>query len=90
MTQTRHFRVTGRVQGVGFRAWTRDRAAALGLSGWVRNREDGSVEGVVEGPDTAVAALLEALSDGPGAARVAHVETLAATAEGLQGFEIRR
>ena len=47
---TKRFVVRGRVQGVGFRDWTRRRAAAGGLAGWVRNRPDGSVEGVGSGP----------------------------------------
>lgn len=68
-------RVTGRVQGVAYRAWTRGMAQALGLRGWVRNRDDGSVEALVAGPDAAVEALVTAMGEGPGAARVTDVWT---------------
>lgn len=63
-------RVTGRVQGVWFRAWTRERAKALGLTGWVRNRPDGAVEAWFCGPAEAVSAMEEALLEGPPHARV--------------------
>ncbi len=62
--------VTGRVQGVGFRAATRDKALALGLAGWARNRPDGSVELLAEGPGAAVAAFLLWCQSGPSLARV--------------------
>lgn len=72
---TIHIRVTGRVQGVGFRAFVRKRAQSAGLSGWVRNTEDGSVEAVISGDKAAVEALLSACrEDGPG--RVATVEII--------------
>ena len=58
------FQVTGRVQGVGYRAWTCRTAARLGLTGWVRNVEDGTVEGFAEGDDRALGALAEALAQG--------------------------
>lgn len=64
------FRVTGRVQGVGYRAFALDRARGLGLSGWVRNAPDGAVEGVAAGPDPALAAFREALAQGPPWGRV--------------------
>jgi len=61
MTGTRrvHVIVEGRVQGVFFRAFTRDEAHRLGLSGWVRNRPNGSVEAIVEGEETAVGKMLQ-------------------------------
>lgn len=62
--------VTGRVQGVGYRAWCRDRAAARGLSGWVRNEADGSVAAVFSGPAEAVEAMLAECREGPPSARV--------------------
>lgn len=68
-------RVTGRVQGVAFRAWTQGQARALGLDGWVMNRPDGSVLAVISGPAETVARLVELLDHGPPAARVASVET---------------
>ncbi|MGJ3523931.1 acylphosphatase [Nitratidesulfovibrio sp. D1] len=68
------FRVTGRVQGVGFRSWTGRTARALGLSGWVRNLPDGSVELEAQGPDERMDALRDALWQGPMFARVTGVE----------------
>lgn len=65
--------VHGRVQGVAFREYTRREAARLGLSGWVRNLTDGTVEVEFEGPAAAVAALLAWLATGPPAARVTRV-----------------
>ncbi len=83
-------RVTGRVQGVWFRAWTREEAEARGLSGWVRNEADGSVTALISGPDEAVRGMVAALAEGPPAARVKHVETEAADPPGGTGFHILR
>jgi acylphosphatase len=66
-------RVSGRVQGVSFRVWTERQANQLGLSGWVRNCEDGSVEAVFSGPSAAVDAMLDACRRGP---RLAHVDSV--------------
>ncbi len=65
--------VFGRVQGVGFRAWTRRQAEELGLSGWVANEADGSVRAMFSGSENAVALIAEALKKGPEAARVSNV-----------------
>jgi acylphosphatase len=65
--------VRGRVQGVGFRAWVAETAAARGLAGWVRNRRDGSVEAVFAGPAARVTAMIDACEQGPLMARVASV-----------------
>lgn len=65
--------ITGRVQGVGFRAFTRRSARDLGLAGWVRNERDGSVRLVVEGARDDLEALLDAVRRGPPAARVRNV-----------------
>ena len=73
MTRSR-FRVTGRVQGVGFRSWTGRTARALGLAGWVRNLPDGSGELEALGPVERMDALREALLKGPMFARVTGVE----------------
>jgi acylphosphatase len=81
--------VTGRVQGVFFRAWTREQARELGVSGWVRNCADGSVEAHFEGDEEAVKALIERLHDGPPAARVETVEVDEVEAEGLDRFDVR-
>ena len=67
--------VEGRVQGVGFRAFVMDRATALGLSGWVRNRWDGTVELLVEGERAALEKLLSAVRRGPPAAYVTNVKS---------------
>jgi acylphosphatase len=62
--------VRGRVQGVGYRAWTEITALERGLEGWVRNRRDGSVEALFIGPTDDVAAMIEACRNGPPGARV--------------------
>jgi len=66
--------IHGRVQGVAFRHHTRQRALELGVNGWVRNLTDGSVEGLFEGDDAAVSALVEWCRSGPPTARVDRVE----------------
>ena len=82
-------RITGHVQGVFFRAWTKQQADRLGLSGWVRNCRDESVEAQLEGEETAVGQMIAFLHDGPPAARVDHVETeMAEPGEG-EGFAVR-
>ena len=85
-----HLRVTGRVQGVYFRKSTQAEARRLGLTGWVRNRRDGTVEAVAEGPRAALEALVAWCHDGPAAARVDHVEAAwPEPAGGMTGFEVR-
>jgi acylphosphatase len=74
----RGFRVSGRVQGVGFRWWTRRRAQELGLGGSVRNMPDGSVEVHAVGPEDVLAVLEAALRSGPPASRVERVEAIPA------------
>lgn len=74
MAETRYYRVRGVVQGVGFRAATRDRARALELAGHVRNRADGDVELVAQGPAEALDELGRWLADGPAMARVDDVQ----------------
>lgn len=86
----RAWTVRGRVQGVGFRWWTRRTAQELGLAGWVRNREDGAVEVEAAGARSAVEALAEALARGPVGSRVDAVEERNGTGVALRGgFEIR-
>jgi len=80
MTIKRLF-VTGRVQAVGFRDWVVRTAKAEGITGWVRNRNDGSVELVASGEEDAVTRFAEACKQGPEMARVDHVEVLAADNE---------
>jgi len=67
-------RIAGRVQGVGFRAWTQRRAVSLGLRGWVRNEPDGAVSALVAGPNEAVVEMLNAFWQGPSGADVRSVE----------------
>ncbi|MCF6098861.1 acylphosphatase [Mesorhizobium muleiense] len=66
-------RLMGRVQGVSFRVWTRTEAERLGLSGWVRNEEDGSVTALIVGADGAVSTMLDRLWKGPTGASVSSV-----------------
>lgn len=85
-----HIFVRGRVQGVGFRAWTAGRARSLSLCGWVKNRPDGDVEGVFEGSQDAVEEMLEALRVGPPAAHVEEVNISYGDYSGsFSGFEIQ-
>ena len=69
-----HIRVFGRVQGVGFRAWTQRQADGLSLSGWVRNRSDGSVEIMAEGSDENINFFLSLCKKGPLFAKVIRIE----------------
>ena len=89
-TLTRHLRITGRVQGVSYRWSLARQARALGVVGWVRNRLDGSVEALAQGPAPAVQALIDWAHRGPELARVEGVQVIAAEAEAaLAGFEQR-
>ncbi len=81
--------VSGRVQGVGFRAAAQRRASLLGVSGWVRNLPDGSVEMHAEGDDDKVNEYLEWCHVGPGVARVDEVSVEDESSEGISGF-VRR
>lgn len=88
MRVTIRARVTGRVQGVAFRAWTSGEAQALGLDGWVRNAPDGSVRVLISGPEERVARLVEALEQGSPAARVVSVETKVVEEDVGAGFRV--
>lgn len=94
MTENRiaHVLIHGRVQGVGFRAWTQHQAQLHGLKGWVRNRPDGSVEAVFSGPGEMVEVMLKACHQGPAGSRVQLVEPVEGDdhALGADGFEVRR
>ena len=79
--------ITGRVQGVFYRAWFADRMRAIGIRGWVRNRADGSVEAVAEGPVEVVEQAIALARQGSPAARVeAVMVSQDAPAEVLEGF----
>lgn len=81
--------VSGRVQGVFFRDGARREAERLGLAGWVRNRDDGTVEAVFEGEPQAVEAALRFVREGPRHAHVEHVEVIEEAPEGLDAFAVR-
>jgi acylphosphatase len=81
--------VRGRVQGVGFRYTTHREAVRAGVSGWVSNRDDGSVEAVFEGDEEAVERLVRWVEDGPPGASVDRVEAEEGPVEGLSGLEVR-
>lgn len=85
----RRLRIHGRVQGVWFRGWAVDVARELGLSGWVRNRHDGSVEILAEGPEEAIEALIERCRQGPSGARVEQVQAEETDEAAPAGFEQR-
>ena len=70
---TRHVIISGRVQGVWFRGWTKQQASSLGLTGWVRNRRDGTVEAIFQGDAEDIDAMLNACWQGPPAASVADI-----------------
>jgi acylphosphatase len=81
--------VRGRVQGVGFRVFVASRARARGVSGWVRNSGDGSVEAVFEGEREVVDSLAAVCEHGPRGAEVSAVDVSDEEPERLRGFEIR-
>lgn len=84
-------KIYGKVQGVFFRASTREQARARGLGGWVENKADGTVEAVVEGPREEVEELVDWAHDGPSSAEVERVEVEWKAASGDHTtFEVRR
>ena len=87
--ETVRLRITGQVQGVGYRLWMTRTAASLGLRGWVRNRRDGSVEALVTGTPEAVAAMIEASRKGPFGAQVRDVTVTPDQDDGSMGFVAR-
>ncbi len=83
-------RITGRVQGVGFRHFTMQQARRLGVDGWVRNESDGSVRVVAEGPKDALDQFLDRLKKGPSTARVESVKADRSSSTGaFSGFSVR-
>ena len=89
-TIARHVEVSGRVQGVFFRAWTEEQAERLNVNGWIRNCANGSVEAHLEGEEGSVNWLIDLIGDGPPSARVANVRVREADLEGSTAFEVRR
>lgn len=91
MAQLRaHVLVSGTVQGVYYRANTRDAARERDVSGWVRNLDDGRVEAVFEGDENAVESMIEWCHTGSPRAQVDDVAVTREAPEGVEGFEIRR
>ncbi len=84
--ETVRLRITGKVQGVGYRIWATRVAAGLDLRGWVRNRVDGSVEMLVTGAPQNIAAMIEASRDGPPGAYVSDVIATPERGDGSRGF----
>ena len=86
--ERRHVTIHGSVQGVGFRFAVERAAKSRGVSGWVRNRPDGTVEAVFEGEREDVAALVDFCRRGPRGAEVERVDAEAESPEGLAGFRV--
>jgi len=87
--ETVRLKITGRVQGVGYRLWATRMAASLGLRGWVRNRSDGSVEALVTGAPRDIATMVEASRKGPIGAHVTEVTAVPDEHDGSDGFVAR-
>jgi acylphosphatase len=81
--------ISGRVQGVWFRAWTEQQAVAMGLDGWVRNRRDGAVEALFAGDDGKVDHMITLCHEGPPAANVTEVRVVADESIHPPGFKVR-
>jgi len=89
MQVARHLILHGRVQGVFYRDWTVQTARGLGLTGWVRNLPDDTVEALLEGDEGAIARMIDAMHDGPPRARVDRIDQREAQAQGFDSFERR-
>jgi len=86
----KYVRVTGRVQGVFYRAWSQAQARELAISGLIRNCPDGSVEAHLQGEDSSVSRMIDRMRRGPANARVEDVEIEDAAPEDTGRFELRR
>ncbi len=86
----RNVRISGRVQGVFFRAWAQGQARELGVSGWIRNSADGSVEAHLSGEEDCVERMIDRLGRGPSNARVDDLSVEDAVPEAAGRFEVRR
>lgn len=85
----RRLRIHGKVQGVAYRDWTERTALSLGLSGWVRNRMDGTVEAVVAGAPADIGCFIVLAHKGPPAARVSRIEECEEPEAEFRGFQQR-
>ena len=81
--------ISGKVQGVWFRAWTEREAVDLGISGWVRNRRDGVVEAIFSGSEHEVEEMIRRCWEGPRMARVTQISVEEWEAEVEPGFVVR-
>jgi len=88
VTKVLHAQITGRVQGVGYRAWVASEAKRLGLLGFVRNRRDGSVEAVFKGQEDAVVRMLDECWQGPKGAKVDNVVATAIADGSWKDFSV--
>lgn len=86
---TKHLSIFGHVQGVYYRAWCIEKAQNLNLTGWVRNRSDGSVEALATGHEADIEEFIAACHTGPNAAKVKAVKTQDGVDENLKTFEQR-
>ncbi|XP_060201481.1 uncharacterized protein LOC132630011 [Lycium barbarum] len=89
ITKTVRVLIKGRIQGVSYRGWTVDNATELGLSGWVRNRKDGTVEAMFSGSSEKVLEMERRCWEGPPAAEVTGVDVNACDEDMVPGFECR-
>ena len=89
MTVARKVRIYGRVQGVFFRQWAVNQARALGVSGWVRNCPDGTVEAHLIGEQAAVTKMITAMRQGPSQARVEDLTVEVVEPEEVSGFSVK-
>jgi acylphosphatase len=87
---TKHYLISGRVQGVGFRAFTARSARELALKGWVRNLQDGRVEAVAHGPSDVIAEFENRLKKGPPAGRVDTMTVESIRGGSYKDFEVRK
>lgn len=85
----KHLTISGHVQGVWYRGWTVKTARCLGLTGWVRNRSDGTVEAVIQGMETAIGTFLVLAHEGPPAARVKAMDIHDEPISDMRDFEAR-
>jgi acylphosphatase len=87
MADAVHLRIEGRVQGVGYRAWLEHKASAAGLRGWVRNRQDGSVEALLIGDPVTIDRIATECARGPRLAAVSAVQRSPGKDDGSAGFQ---
>ncbi len=91
MLKQAHLYIKGDVIGVGFRAWTKIQAKITGVTGWVRNNEEGFVEAVIQGDENKINSIIKLIKQGPPVSRVEDVEVYWQDAKEIfEGFEIKK